>query len=136
MIKSDGKNQRHDEEHDECALVSRAQNYQTKETDQQNRKLRRDHVCQDCAHKKAVFALEERHAGRTVMPDFEWLRGDFSLATHRTEQSQTTTYYPLDLWPIFFHRVRTFYSARKITTSRTATKTANRTFLTVPRWIG
>ena len=86
MIKSDGKNQGHDEEHDEYALVIHAQNYQTEETDQQNRKLRRDDVRQDRAHKKAVLALEERHAGRAVVPDFEGLREDLLLPTRRTEE--------------------------------------------------
>src|ERR1700754_5205186 len=103
MIKSDGKNQRHDEEYDEYALVFHAQNYQTEETNQQNRKLRRDDVRQDRADKKAVLALEERHAGRAVVPDFERMRDDPCLATRRTEESETTTQYPLDLVAIFFH---------------------------------
>ena len=87
MIKTDRKYERHDEEHDEYVVVISAQNYQTKEADQQDRKLRRDDVCEDRAHKKPVLALEERHAGRTVMTDFERLRYDFRIAARRTQQS-------------------------------------------------
>lgn len=52
------------------------------------------------------------------MADLERVRRDFRPAARWTEQSQTTTNYPLDLWPIFFHRVWTFYSAPGRTTSR------------------
>ena len=86
MIKSERKNEREGEEDDEYALVIHAQNYQRKEADDEDCKLRRDHVGQDCAHKKAVLALEERHAGRAVMPDFEGVREDLGVATHGTEQ--------------------------------------------------
>ena len=97
MVKRDRKKQRENEKHDEHALVLRAQNDQTKEANQQDRELRRHYVCEDSADEKPVFALEQRHAGRAMVPDFEGVRDDLRLTTHRTEQSHTTTQHPFDL---------------------------------------
>ena len=86
MIKSDGKNQRHYKKYDQYALVFRAKYQQTEETDQQNREFRRDDIGKNCAHEKAFFAFEERHADRAMVADFEGLREDFGLSTRRAVQ--------------------------------------------------
>src|ERR1051326_3957922 len=103
MIERDRDNEGHDEQHHQHTLVIRAQNQQTKEADQQDCKLRRHHVRENCADEKPVFALEQRHAGRAVMADAERVRENLRLTTHGTQQPQTTTQYQLDLLEIFYH---------------------------------
>src|SRR5690242_17584393 len=91
MVERDRKNQRHNEKNDEHPVVIRAENQETKETDEQDRKLGRNHVCEDCANKKAVFALEQRHADRAMMPDTKGMCRNARFSAHRTQQPQTTT---------------------------------------------
>ena len=108
MIKSDRKHQRHYEKQYEDTAVVRADDEQKEETNEQNYKLGGDDVREDCAHKKTILTLEERHAVRAVMPDVERGRDDLRLATYRTKQSQTTPQYPFNLFKVCFQFVFTY----------------------------
>jgi len=87
VIESDRENQGHDEEQDQDVFVIRPDNQQEKEANQQNYELSGDDVGEDCAHKEAVFTLEERHAARAVVPDVKWLVNYPRLAARRTAES-------------------------------------------------
>ena len=69
MIKSYRKYQRHHEKYDEDMLIIRPYDQQAKETNEKDNELRRNDICENCPHKKAVLTLEERQAMRTVMAD-------------------------------------------------------------------
>ena len=69
VIKGNRKNQRHYEEQDQNVIIIRADNQQEEKAHQQDRELRGDDIRQDCADKKAVFPLKQRHAVWAVMTD-------------------------------------------------------------------
>jgi hypothetical protein len=117
MVKSDRKYQRHNEKYDEDTFIIRADNQQAKEANKEDNEFRRDDVRENRAHEKAVLALEQRQAVRTVMPDVKRGGDDLRFATCRTTQSQTTTEYSFDLFNICVHEV--LHVTRK---SRSATK--------------
>ena len=105
VIESDRKNQCHDEEQNQDVLVVRADYQQEKEANEQNNELSSDDVCENCAHKEPVFALEKRHTARTVVPDVKWLIHNARLATRRTTKSQRAPEDPLDLFHIYLQGI-------------------------------
>jgi hypothetical protein len=86
-------------------FVVRANYQQEKETDQQNEQFRSDDVGENCAHKEAVFAFEEGHAVRAVVPDVKGLVDYSRLATRRTTEPHRAPQDPLDLFHIDFQDV-------------------------------
>jgi hypothetical protein len=109
MIESNRENQGHDKEQDQDAFVIRSDYQQEKEADQENEEFGGNDVCENCAHKEAVFAFEQRHAVRAVMANVKRLVNNPRLATRRTTQSQRTPQDPLDLFQIYFQGVRLYY---------------------------
>jgi len=103
MIESDWKHQRHDKKQSQNAFITRANNQQEKEANDENHELRGDDVCEDSAHEKPVFPLEKRQAVRAVMPDVKRLGDDGRFATCWAAQSQRSTQNRFDLAKIFFH---------------------------------
>ena len=87
MVKSDRKYERHHEEYDEHIRIIGADNQQAKETNHENKELRRDDVGENRAHEKAVLTLKKREAVRAVMPDVKRRGHDLGFATGRTKQS-------------------------------------------------
>jgi len=111
MVKGDWEDQRHHEQEHEDILVIGADNQQEKEADDENHELSGDDVCENRAHKKSVFTLEERHAAWAVMPDVERLCDDPGRATRRAPQLQTPPQDCLDLFKIHsqgLHRLKRF----------------------------
>ena len=84
MVKRDWENEGHYEQQYQHALVTRANNQQEKEANEQDHELGRHHVGEDRAHKKAVLTLEEREAIWAVMPDVKRSCDDAGLATGGT----------------------------------------------------
>jgi hypothetical protein len=102
VIESDRENQGHDEEQDQDAFVVGADYQEEKEADQQNKELGGDDIRENCTYKEAVFALEEGHAVRAVMPDVERLVNNPRLPTRRATQSHRAPQNPLDLFQVYF----------------------------------
>ena len=73
MIKKHRKDQRHREQQDQHITVISPHNQQEEETNHEDHELSRDHVCEDGAHEKPVFTLEQREAVRTMVPDMKRL---------------------------------------------------------------
>ena len=69
------------------------------------------------------------------MANAKRVRKNLRLTAHRTQQPQTTTQYELDLLEIFFHYPAPSYPANE-QQNQPATKTANRSFLTLCGWFG
>ena len=87
MVKGDRKNYRHRKQNPQHTLVTRADDQQEKEANDEDHELGRDDVREDCADKKAVLALEKRHAVGAVMPDMKRFGNDWGFATGGTTQS-------------------------------------------------
>ena len=105
MIEKHRENQRHHEEQDQHVAVISPDNQQEKETDQQDHKLRRDHVREYRTNKKPFLALEKRQAVRAMMPDVKRMGSDRRFPTGRTTQPQTTPQNPLDMFQIYIQSV-------------------------------
>jgi len=84
MIKGNRKNECHYEQQHQHPLVIRAYNQQEKEAYNEDHKLSRNHVREDCAHKKPVLTLEKRETVWAVMPDVKRSCDDAGLATGGT----------------------------------------------------
>jgi hypothetical protein len=110
MIEKYRKDQCHDEEQNQHAIVVSPDNQQKEKADQQDHELRRDHIREDRADKKPFFPLEKRQAVRAMMPDVKWMGSDRRFPTDRTTQSQTTPQYLLDVFQIYFQGVAPFYA--------------------------
>lgn len=98
MIEGNRENQGHDKEQDQDVFIVRANYQKEKETDQQNEDFRGDDVCENGAHKEAVFSFEKGHAVRAVVPNVERLVNYSRLATRRTTESHRATQDLLDLF--------------------------------------
>ena len=98
VIEGDREKQGHDEEQHQDVVVVGADYQEEKETDQKNEKLGSDDVGEDCAHKEAVFALEEGHAVRAMMADMKRLVNNPRLPARRATQSHRAPQDPLDLF--------------------------------------
>ena len=84
VIESDRENERHYEEQHQHALVTRANNQQEKEANEQDHELGGHDIGEDRAHKKPVLTLEEREAIWAVMPDVKRSCDDPGFATGGT----------------------------------------------------
>ena len=58
VVKSDRKNYRHRKQNPQHALITRTNDQQKKEANDEDHEFGRDDVREDCAHKKAVFTFE------------------------------------------------------------------------------
>ena len=85
MVKSDWKNHRHHKQQHKHALVTRADNQQEKEANEEDHDLGRHDVCEDCADKKAIFTLKKGHAVWAVMPDVKRFCNDPGFAAGGTK---------------------------------------------------
>jgi hypothetical protein len=88
VIKGDREDQSDDKQHNQHTLVPRADHQQTKEAKDEDHQFGYDHVRQNCAHEKPVFAFEKRLATGAMMPDMERAVYDCGLATGRTKQPE------------------------------------------------
>jgi hypothetical protein len=103
VIKGDREDQRDDKQHDQHTLVFRTDHQQTEEAKGQDHQFGYDHIRQNCAHEKPVFAFEKRLASWAMVPDMERTVYDRSLATGRTKQFETALQNPNSLVFIEFH---------------------------------
>ena len=105
MIEKHRKNHCHQEEQYQHVTVVGADNQQEKETDHQDHELSRDHIREDCAYKKPLFAFEKCETVRAMMTNVKGVGSDRRFPTGRTTQSQTTPQNPLDMLQIYFQGV-------------------------------
>ena len=71
VVKRDREEQCGNKKENQDLLIGGADHEQPDKTDNQDDKLRSDHIRQNCADKEALFALEKRAAVWTVMPDLK-----------------------------------------------------------------
>lgn len=102
VIESDRKNYRHRKQNSQHALVTRADDQQEKEANEEDDELGRDDVREDGADKKTVLTLVKREAAWAVMPDVKRSCNYSGFATSGTKKSQTTPQHPFDLFKICF----------------------------------
>ena len=85
VVKGQRKNHRHHKQKHEDALVTRADNQQEKEANEEDYELGRDDVRENGTDKKAVLTLEKRHAAPAVVPDVKRFGNDSGFATGGTK---------------------------------------------------
>ena len=111
MIESYWKDQGHHKKQHQDVIIRGADNQQREEANEQNHELRRHHIRQNRADKKAVLAFEKRVTVGAVMPDVKRVCDDPRLATGGAAQSQTAIQYPLDFFRILLHGPERYISA-------------------------
>ena len=73
VIENNRENHGHDKKQDQDAFIICSHDEQEEKADQQDQELCGDDISENCSHKKAFLAFEERHALGAVMPNVKRL---------------------------------------------------------------